>query len=85
MKAQFRQADKLGAGYVIVLGERELDQRVLQVKNLSDGSQSETALGELAGFVEREIVTHQFDNSPHGAIKRNLGGYLDEALASLQF
>ncbi len=85
VKAQFRQAGKLGAGYVIVLGERELAEGKLQLKDMTTGEQRDFSLPALADFVQSEIYKYRNDKSPHGQIDRNLGGQLDEALASLQF
>ncbi|MBW7994966.1 MAG: histidine--tRNA ligase [Candidatus Glassbacteria bacterium] len=85
LKAQFRQADKLGAGYVMIIGERELAEGKVQLKDLTSGGQRELTLAGLAEFIEQEIKSHRMDESPHGRIDRILGGQLDEALASLQF
>jgi histidyl-tRNA synthetase len=85
MKAQFRQAGKLGAGYVIVLGERELAEGRVQLKDMTTGEQREISLTDLADFVTKEIIKNRMDKSPHRQIDQNLGGQLDEALASLQF
>lgn len=85
MKAQFRQAGKLGAGYVIVLGERELAGGRVQLKDMTSGEQHEIPLTALADFIKNEIYKYRNNKSPHGQIDQNLGGQLDEALASLQF
>ncbi len=85
IKAQFRQAGKLGAGYVIVLGERELAEGRVQLKDMTTGEQRDFSLSALADFITKEMVGYRNDKSPHGRIDRNLGGQLDEALASLQF
>jgi histidyl-tRNA synthetase len=44
LKAQFREADKALARFVAVLGEQELKQRSVTVKDLGDGSQRTVAL-----------------------------------------
>ena len=38
VKAQFKYADKLGAKYVAVIGGNELENGVMNVKNMSDGT-----------------------------------------------
>ena len=47
IKAQFKYADKLGAKYVAVIGGNELEQGVMNVKNMSNG-ESETVAFENA-------------------------------------
>lgn len=53
LKAQFREADKAGARFVAVLGEAELKQRTMTVKNLEQGSERtvplEAFVDEIAG------------------------------------
>lgn len=41
LKKQFQAADKLGARFVLIIGDREIDQKILVVKRLADGSQQE--------------------------------------------
>ncbi|CEG27987.1 histidine--tRNA ligase [Bacillus sp. B-jedd] len=50
LKAQFKAADRLGARFVAVLGEDELDKGVINLKNMETGEQTEA---ELASFVEK--------------------------------
>lgn len=47
MKSMLRRADSLQSKVAIVLGDRELDARVAQVKDLANHSQSEVALDDL--------------------------------------
>ncbi|WP_042459074.1 histidine--tRNA ligase [Neobacillus dielmonensis] len=49
IKAQFKAADRLNAKYVAVLGEEELNQNKINVKNMATGDQVEV---DLDGFVE---------------------------------
>jgi histidyl-tRNA synthetase len=39
VKAQFKYADKIGAKYVAVIGESELQEGAMNVKRMQDGSQ----------------------------------------------
>ena len=47
MKAQMREANKLGAQYAIILGEDELKDKSVIVKDLSTSEQEKIALGSL--------------------------------------
>lgn len=44
---QFKTADKMKADYVYILGDNEIEQGIVQVKNLRSGVQSEAALADL--------------------------------------
>lgn len=44
MKAQFKYADKIGAPYVLTLGDDELSRGRAMIKRMSDGMQTETEL-----------------------------------------
>ena len=50
VKAQFKYADKIGAKYVAAIGENELASGAVKLKKMSDGSESEVKLSELAEF-----------------------------------
>ncbi len=52
VKGQFKQADRSGAKFVAVLGEEELEKQVINVKRLSDGSQTEVPIEELEAFIK---------------------------------
>ena len=43
IKAQFKYADKIGAKYVAVIGESELLEGAMNVKNMSDGTSEKVA------------------------------------------
>ncbi len=49
LKAQLREADKLAVRWVVILGETELRQRKVAVKDLEQGGQREVALDRLVG------------------------------------
>jgi len=47
MKAQFKNADRLGAKFAVILGEDELNQGKVHVKNLATGEQTALDLASL--------------------------------------
>lgn len=49
MKAQFKQADRSGARVALILGEQELQQQELSIKDLQQGTQKKVAR---AGLIE---------------------------------
>ncbi len=44
LKAQMKYANKLGAKYVIVLGDKEVEEKIATLKNMKDGEDTEIAL-----------------------------------------
>ena len=52
VKAQFKYADKTGARFVAVLGERELEEGAAQVKDLRNSSSERVKFGELADYIK---------------------------------
>ncbi|MBR2970604.1 MAG: histidine--tRNA ligase [Clostridia bacterium] len=47
VKAQFKYADKIGAKYVVVIGESELETGKAQIKRMSDGEKQDKTLDDL--------------------------------------
>jgi histidyl-tRNA synthetase len=47
MKAQFKRADKLGAQFVITLGDDEIESGTVMLKNMQERSEESVARGEL--------------------------------------
>jgi len=47
IKAQFKYADKIGAKYVAVIGSNELEQGVVKLKNMTDGSEREVTFDQI--------------------------------------
>ena len=45
LKAQMKYANKIGAKYTLIIGDSEIDAGVAQLKNMTDGSQTEVQLG----------------------------------------
>ncbi|MDE7082850.1 MAG: histidine--tRNA ligase [Clostridia bacterium] len=54
VKAQLKYADKIGAKFVAVIGESELESGVLNVKKMSDGSCASVKLEELYSYLLKE-------------------------------
>jgi len=54
MKAQLRRANSLGARFAVIVGDREIDEGVVEVKDLAGHAQERVARGDLAArIVER--------------------------------
>jgi len=54
VKAQLKYADKIGAKFVAVIGESELESRTLNVKKMSDGSVTAVKLDNLYSYLTKE-------------------------------
>ena len=54
-KAQFKTADRLHSKYVIVLGEDELSKRVVNVKQMESGQQTEVPISDLVSYIQSEL------------------------------
>ena len=52
VKAQFKAADRLGAKYVVVIGEDELQNNKINVKHLETGQQKEIELTNLVSVLK---------------------------------
>ncbi len=50
-KAQMKYANKIGAKYLVVIGESELESGTVRVKNMATGEESETALDAVADVI----------------------------------
>lgn len=50
MDKQFKYADKRGIPYVVIIGESELQENNLSVKNLQTGEQQKISIGELMNY-----------------------------------
>jgi histidyl-tRNA synthetase len=51
VKAQFKYADKLGAQYVGVIGSSELENGIIKLKKMSDGSEYPVAFADIYDFI----------------------------------
>lgn len=52
VKAQMKYADKSAVGYVIVLGDDEINSGRVRIKNMSDGSETECVVADIASVVK---------------------------------
>lgn len=52
IKAQFKYADKIGAEYVVTIGDNELVSGECRIKKMSDGSQREIKIDELSDYFD---------------------------------
>ena len=50
LKAQFKYADKLQAKYTAVIGGNELQEGVMDVKNMSDSSRERVPFADAVGY-----------------------------------
>jgi histidyl-tRNA synthetase len=50
VKAQFREANKVGASFVIVIGEEELQNHKVVIKKMSDSTETECDLDNIENF-----------------------------------
>jgi histidyl-tRNA synthetase len=55
IKAQMKEASKLGAGHVVILGEDEVARGVAVVKNMSTGEQEELPLADAARLLSERL------------------------------
>ncbi|HZB02270.1 MAG TPA: histidine--tRNA ligase [Actinomycetota bacterium] len=54
LKAQLKMADRSGAAYAVIVGERELGSGVVTLRRLADGSQEEVEVGSIASRLTEE-------------------------------
>jgi len=53
LKAQLRLADRSGAAYAVILGEREVAAGTAILKSLADGEQEEVPIGDVVNWLSR--------------------------------
>ena len=51
IKAQMKQADRLNARYTVVIGDQELEQQRIAIKDMQSGESEEIALDQIAEFL----------------------------------
>lgn len=56
IKAQFKAADRLNSRFVIVIGEDELAQNVVLVKNMKDGVQETVPVAIFIDYIKEKLV-----------------------------
>ena len=50
IKAQMKYADRVGAKYVVVIGDEELQNGVVNIKNMQNGETQSHSIENLAGY-----------------------------------
>lgn len=55
MKAQFKTADRLKSKFVAILGEEELNNGIINVKNMESGEQKEVSIENLSTFIKQGL------------------------------
>jgi histidyl-tRNA synthetase len=55
MKAQFKAADRLKSKFVAILGEEELQNGIVAVKNMETGEQKEVSIENLSAFIKQGL------------------------------
>ncbi|MDL4841440.1 histidine--tRNA ligase [Aquibacillus rhizosphaerae] len=54
-KAQFKSADRLNAKYVLVLGDDEIENKIVNVKDMNSGEQEEVAFEQLVSYLQEVL------------------------------
>lgn len=70
LKPQMKYADKIGARFVIVLGDNEIDSGAAKLKNMATGEQTDISLGD--AFVEQ--FSQAMVNNMFSGLEDELGG-----------
>ena len=70
IKPQMKYADKIGARFVIVLGDNEIESGSAKLKNMATGEQKDITLGE--GFID--AFTQEMVNEMFSGLEDELGG-----------
>jgi len=55
MRAQFKAADRVHASYVLMLGDRELDENKIVVRTMETGEQTEVSLDTISSYMKSII------------------------------
>ena len=55
VKAQMKYANKIGAKYSAIIGESELENKVINLKNMQTGEEKEVAFDELVTVMKQEL------------------------------
>ena len=55
LKSQFKYADKIGAKFVIAIGEDEISENKLTVKNMATGEQIKVWSNDIAEYLRQNV------------------------------
>ncbi|WP_213194848.1 histidine--tRNA ligase [Desulfuromonas sp. AOP6] len=69
LKAQMRRAGKLGARFVVIVGEDELARKVAQLKDMDNASQEEVALDRLEEELRERVLRARQESCLDGTQK----------------
>lgn len=58
MKSQFKAADRDNAKFVLVLGDEEIENNVINVKNMSTGDQTKVAISDVVNYM-LTVIEHK--------------------------
>lgn len=58
IKGQFKAADRVKAKFVLVLGDEEIENNVVKVKNMDSGDQTEIAITEIVAYM-KSVIEHE--------------------------
>ena len=56
LKAQMSLADRMGAAFAVILGDRELETGQAQVRRLATGEQEQVSLPDLAEVLAQRLL-----------------------------
>ncbi len=59
MKAQMKQANKLAAGYVLILGEDEVARGCAILRNMATSEQTEIPIQDITSILKTEVQIHE--------------------------
>src|SRR5699024_2021480 len=54
-KGQFKEADRVKAKYVLILGEDELEKGVITVREMTTGNQEEVEIDDLVNYLTEKL------------------------------
>src|SRR5699024_5590372 len=63
MKAQFKAADRLAAKHVLILGENELAEKVVQLRSMETGDQEEVSFDNLIDMMKEKVGGEKNDKT----------------------
>lgn len=62
LKPQMRYADKIGAKFVVVIGDNELETGEAKLKNMRSGEETPVKLSEFMNAFSSELINEVFEN-----------------------
>ena len=52
IKSQLRESNKLGASITIIIGEKEMEEQCVQIKDLSSGNQESVPFDSIISYIQ---------------------------------